>query len=758
MNRCGNENGVSGTVGAVLLVGIFAAAVALAGVAVFSQPLPEKIPSLSAEITVHGDTILISHLGGDSFPKESLSILMDGSEIKDSLTELNGGAWSSWVIGDTLVYHVPSGQDIPDSIQIIYRGGRSGSVLYNWGTSQGSETPTPTVTVTTTATPTPTTTTTPVTTTTTPVPPLPVVANFSGTPTGGYSPLAVQFTDSSTGPVTNRSWSFGDGNTSTEPNPQYTYPTAGSWPVSLTVSNGTGTHTLTRSDYITVSTPVSGTVTLSASKGAYIESGGEMQFRVTGTASTITVGGTGYSLNQGDTVRLVVESNQHGLIYASSSMITTFSFNDVSLYRNGVFVGRGAVSAIQINGYDQYQSTLNLFMPPASASDTYFNVNGVTLINYQQSSTAIRITGLRGNMNLNPCTASQVYYNGGAAGYQILGPQVNSITPSSGQAGATVTITNLSGMYFETGSSPVVRLQKGSSTITATSVNVISSSQIQCTFSLAGAETGQWNVVVVNQEGVAGVGTNLFTVLPGPLTASFTYTLPSPNVVSLADTSTGGATTWDWNFGDGTPHSYVQNPPAHTYASGGSYVVTLTVTDGIQSSSTQQTIPVFIPATHTATLNAGKAAYVELGGVVQFTVTGPYSGITVNGVSYSLNPGDTVKLVMGSNGYGSISSSSSMITTFEFDDVSLTINGEFRNRGPVSNIYINGYENYQSTLNLYMPSASTSTYFVFDGTPLINWATSSAAVRITGLSGAMNLASTSTNVYYVGGATGYTIY
>ncbi len=143
---------------------------------------------------------------------------------------------------------------------------------------------------------------------------------------------------------------------------------------------------------------------------------------------------------------------------------------------------------------------------------------------------------------------------------------------------------------------------------------------------------------------------------------------------------------------------------------------------------------------------------------MQFVVTGSYSSVTVNGVAYSLNPGDTVRLVMGSNGYGSISSSSTMITTFEFEDVSLTINGEYRNRGPVSVIYINGYDQYQSTLNLYMPPASVSTYFVFDGTPVINWQVSSAAVRITGLSGAMNLAATSSTVYYVGGATGYSLY
>ncbi len=43
----------------------------------------------------------------------------------------------------------------------------------------------------------------------------PPVANFSGTPTSGVVPLAVTFTDSSTGSPTAWSWNFGDSNTST---------------------------------------------------------------------------------------------------------------------------------------------------------------------------------------------------------------------------------------------------------------------------------------------------------------------------------------------------------------------------------------------------------------------------------------------------------------------------------------------------------------------------------------------------------------
>jgi hypothetical protein len=52
----------------------------------------------------------------------------------------------------------------------------------------------------------------------------------------------VQFTDTSTGSPTAWSWSFGDGGTSTSQNPTHTYSAAGSYAVSLTVSNTHGSN------------------------------------------------------------------------------------------------------------------------------------------------------------------------------------------------------------------------------------------------------------------------------------------------------------------------------------------------------------------------------------------------------------------------------------------------------------------------------------------------------------------------------------
>jgi len=80
------------------------------------------------------------------------------------------------------------------------------------------------------------------------------VADFSATPTSGKAPLTVEFTDNSTGVPTAWKWSFGDGTTSREKNPEHQYLQGGNYKVILTVSNVAGSSTVTKKNYIKVTT------------------------------------------------------------------------------------------------------------------------------------------------------------------------------------------------------------------------------------------------------------------------------------------------------------------------------------------------------------------------------------------------------------------------------------------------------------------------------------------------------------------------
>lgn len=86
--------------------------------------------------------------------------------------------------------------------------------------------------------------------------PKPIAANFTADATSGKTPFTVSFKDTSTGNVTSWKWSFGEGmGTSSLQNPTYVYKKAGTYTVSLIVSDGETNDTLTRKSYITVTNP-----------------------------------------------------------------------------------------------------------------------------------------------------------------------------------------------------------------------------------------------------------------------------------------------------------------------------------------------------------------------------------------------------------------------------------------------------------------------------------------------------------------------
>jgi PKD repeat protein len=67
----------------------------------------------------------------------------------------------------------------------------------------------------------------------------PFNASFEATPTSGSAPLVVAFTDTSTSDIPYfTDWDFGDGNTSTDLNPQHTFWQNGTYTVTLTIDDG----------------------------------------------------------------------------------------------------------------------------------------------------------------------------------------------------------------------------------------------------------------------------------------------------------------------------------------------------------------------------------------------------------------------------------------------------------------------------------------------------------------------------------------
>jgi len=141
------------------------------------------------------------------------------------------------------------------------------------------------------------------------------VAVFSANTTTGNAPLAVRFTDESTGSPESWYWTFGDGATSDEQNPEHIYTGTGIYSVSLDVSNTDGNNTTTKTDYITVVTNVPPPVANFYCRPTYGKAPLAVKFTDTSTGSP-----TGWYWDFGDDTNATEQNPVH--IYTSAGKYT----------------------------------------------------------------------------------------------------------------------------------------------------------------------------------------------------------------------------------------------------------------------------------------------------------------------------------------------------------------------------------------------------------------------------------------------------
>jgi PKD repeat protein len=128
--------------------------------------------------------------------------------------------------------------------------------------------------------------------------------------------------------------------------------------------------------------------------------------------------------------------------------------------------------------------------------------------------------------------------------------------------------------------------------------------------------------------GCSGTDSSQVVVNPTPV-AGFTYTVNNLTY-TFTDISTGGVTSWSWNFGDGGTDN-TQNP-VHTYAANGNYTVTLTVSNGLCSNT--YSILITVLSIHNIQLSNGSSLQVYPNPVsgkvtVEFTYDDPSVQLSV---------------------------------------------------------------------------------------------------------------------------------
>ncbi len=95
------------------------------------------------------------------------------------------------------------------------------------------------------------------------------------------------------------------------------------------------------------------------------------------------------------------------------------------------------------------------------------------------------------------------------SGAYTIAPRLTAITPNKGPNTAPVTIT-IKGKNFKPGAT--ARLTLGASNIFATSLSVIDSDNITCTFDITGASPTKWDVIVTNTDGGTSINLKWFRI------------------------------------------------------------------------------------------------------------------------------------------------------------------------------------------------------------------------------------------------------
>ena len=425
-------------------------------------------------------------------------------------------------------------------------------------------------------------------------------ADFQGAPRAGQKPLSVQFTDQShagTSPITSRTWSFGDGQSSTETNPVHVYQNDGVYDVSLVVQNAAATDTTTKAGYVVVST-----LPVAAFSGTPRSGLKPLSVQFTDQSSPGTNPITAWSWSFGDGGASTSQSPAHTYTtagtYTVSLTVTTASGNDSEVKTGYVvvsdpvqpvaaFSGSPRSGTIPLTAQFTDQSTAGSY--PITAWSWSFGDGGTSTA--KNPSHTYTVAGDY-TVTLTVTTAAGADAETGS-GYVVAADPVKPTaafagTPTSGNIPLNVQFTDQS----SAGSFPITAWSWAfGDGATSTAQNP------SHTYAAAGVYTVSLSVTTsAGSDGATK--TNYINATQAPV-AAFNASPKSGNrplPVQFTDQSTAGSspiTAWSWNFGDGGT-SASQNP-SHAYAAAGAYTVTLTVTTAAGSDG--ETKPAFITVT-----------------------------------------------------------------------------------------------------------------------------------------------------------------
>lgn len=453
------------------------------------------------------------------------------------------------------------------------------------------------------------------------------IAAFSYTPKVGLAPLAVTFTNQSSGNITSYTWDFGNGSTSNERNPVHTFRQPGTYDVKLTVVGPGGSSNVASRVQVNAGDPP---------VARFVED------RISGTAP-LTVHFTNQSTG-----------NIRRYIWDFGDGTTT---NEQSPQHT--FTSQGTYNVIlEVRG-------------PAGSSQT---VHTITVINPTVQPPVARFTPTNQTIELgqgiqftNGSSGSITHYLWEFGDGTIsTDPNPRKLYNAPGTYNVKFTVIGEGGQNSTTGTivvnrpprAPIAKFSanptNGNAPLTVQFTNESDGDVTGYSWNFGGAGTstethptfrfdtpGTYTVTLIatgqnNTSSTATMNISVTQPLKAPQAAFVANptTGNAPLVVQFTNQSSGDQLTYRWDFGDGTTSDTAEALVNHTYQTNGTYNVTLTVSG-----------PGGDPSTATATItvtNALSAAFdaFPLENTLQYKFTDQSTG---NPTAWQWDFGDGAK-------------------------------------------------------------------------------------------------------------------
>jgi gliding motility-associated-like protein len=390
------------------------------------------------------------------------------------------------------------------------------------------------------------------------------VANFSAAPTNSCAPVVVQFTDLSTNSPTSWSWNLGNGTTSILQNPSTTYNTPGTYTITLTVSNASGSNTKTITNYITI-LPAP-TVAFAATDTSVGCGSKAVQF-----SNTSNLGSTGtgtYYWDFGDGTN-------------SSSANPSHTYTSPGSYSVSLIV-TNAAGCTKLLTKTQYINVVT----PAAANFTATNNNScnapVTTSFTNTSTGATSYQWSFGDGGTSTASSpTHTYTSSGSYTVRLIATGAGGCTDTAIKT-SFVNIGSLAASFTKSASSACTNNNISFTNTTTPGAGGSTwyfgdgSTSTLTNPTHAYAAAGTYTVkLVVTYNNCADSATSTVTITSGPTTSFLgnPITACAAPLTTTFTNNTSGAVSYLWLFGDGTTSTSTN--PSHTYSANGNYDVTL---------------------------------------------------------------------------------------------------------------------------------------------------------------------------------------